>query len=621
MSQISQFRNSTNPPGSTAIDFIQGDTGGMIGPDATYTIYLTGGTTGLTFSGSGHTETLTGVLGVPNGGTGDSSFTAYSVICAGTTSTGTFQNVSGLGTSGQILTSQGAGSLPHWAAAPSTSITITGDTGGGLTGTSFTFTGGTTGLTFAGAGTTETLGGTLAVKNGGTGAATLTGVLIGNGTSAVTGNAVTQYDVLVGGASNAISSVGPGSAGQVLQSGGAAANPAYSTATYPATTTINQLLYSSSNNVVAGVTAGDYGVLISSSSGVPSWLANGTTGQILTATTSGTPSWENVAASSITITGDSGGGLTGNSFTFTGGSTGLTFAGSGSTETLGGDLVVAYGGTGNTTFTAYSVICAGTTATGAFQNVSGLGSSGNVLTSQGAGSLPHWAAPAASSITITGDSGGGLTGNSFTFTGGTTGLTFAGAGSTETLGGTLVVSNGGTGRATLTNHGLLVGAGTAAITQLVDATNGQLPIGSTGADPVLATLSAGAGISISNGAGSITISNTGAGFTWFDVTGGSATLAAESGYIADKSTLTTFTMPTNNAIGDTIKIVGKGTGLWKIVYTTGQNIVFGSSTSTTTTGNISSTNAGDCIEMVCTTASASAPIFTVVSSIGSPSIT
>ena len=73
------------------------------------------------------------------------------------------------------------------------------------------------------------------VNAGGTGAATLTGVLIGNGTSAVTGNTVTQYDVLIGGASNAISSVGPGSTGQVVQSAGNAANPAYSTATFPST--------------------------------------------------------------------------------------------------------------------------------------------------------------------------------------------------------------------------------------------------------------------------------------------------------------------------------------------------------------------------------------------------
>ena len=64
-------------------------------------------------------------------------------------------------------------------------------------------------------------------------------------------------------------------------------------------------------------------------------------------------------------------------------------------DNIGGTLSVSKGGTGNTTFTAYSVICAGTTATGIFQNVSGLGSSGNVLTSAGAGALPTWSAPVA----------------------------------------------------------------------------------------------------------------------------------------------------------------------------------------------------------------------------------
>ena len=113
--------------------------------------------------------------------------------------------------------------------------------------------------------------------------------------------------------------------------------------------------------------------------------------------------------------------------------------------------------------------------------------------------------------TITGDSGGPLspTAGNWTFTGGSTGLTFSGAVSTETLTGTLIVGNGGTGRTTLTNHGLLVGAGTAAITQLGAATSGYLPIGSTGADPVLAPLTPGTGISITNGAGSITIAATG----------------------------------------------------------------------------------------------------------------
>lgn len=79
-------------------------------------------------------------------------------------------------------------------AGASSSITITGDSGGGLTGTSFTFTGGTTGLTFAGAGTTETLGGTLAIANGGTNAtsmATSTGIVKYDGTRLVTSSAAT----------------------------------------------------------------------------------------------------------------------------------------------------------------------------------------------------------------------------------------------------------------------------------------------------------------------------------------------------------------------------------------------------------------------------------------------
>lgn len=102
-----------------------------------------------------------------------------------------------------------------------------------------------------------------------------------------------------------------------------------------------------------------------------------------------------------TLTGDSGGpiapvagniNLFGNTAPAT---TGLTFAGSGNTLALGGDLVVANGGTGNTTFTAFSVLCAGTTATGSFQNVSGLGTLNQVLVSQGAGALPQWKSIAA----------------------------------------------------------------------------------------------------------------------------------------------------------------------------------------------------------------------------------
>lgn len=47
------------------------------------------------------------------------------------------------------------------------------------------------------------------------------------------------------------------------------------------------------------------------------------------------------------------------------------------------------------------------------------------------------------------------------------------------------------------------------VLQSVALTNGQLLVGSTGADPVATTLTAGTGVSVTNGAGSITVANTG----------------------------------------------------------------------------------------------------------------
>lgn len=70
----------------------------------------------------------------------------------------------------------------------------------------------------------------------------------------------------------------------------------------------------------------------------------------------------------------------------------------------------------------------------------------------------------------------------------------------------LIVGKGGTGAATLTDHGILLGSGTSAVTPLGVASNGYLPIGSAGADPVLAGLTGTANrIFVTNGAGSITL--------------------------------------------------------------------------------------------------------------------
>lgn len=64
---------------------------------------------------------------------------------------------------------------------------------------------------------------------------------------------------------------GTSTANQTLLSG-ASATPAWSTATYPATTTGNQLLYSSGTNTIAGLTTPSSGILTANGSGILTWL-------------------------------------------------------------------------------------------------------------------------------------------------------------------------------------------------------------------------------------------------------------------------------------------------------------------------------------------------------------
>ena len=143
------------PPGTISL---VGDSGGAVPPDGSGEIFLLGDSaTGLNIIGTPGTSTLdffgiassstqvgttrfstnaeaaaqslttvamtpsnitsmfsTTPLPVNQGGTGRASSTAYAVLTGGTTSTGAQQSVSGVGTAGQILTSNGAGLLPTW---------------------------------------------------------------------------------------------------------------------------------------------------------------------------------------------------------------------------------------------------------------------------------------------------------------------------------------------------------------------------------------------------------------------------------------------------------------------------------------------------------------------------
>lgn len=244
---------------------------------------------------------------------------------------------------------------------------------------------------------------------------------------------------------------------------------------------------------------------------------------------------------------------------------------------------VAEGGTGAITLTAHGVLIGeGTSAI----TPTAVGTTGQVLTGVTA-SDPVWAAPAASSISITGNSGGALTGNAFTFTGGTTGLTFAGSGSTETLGGTLVVSNGGSGAGTFTAHGVLLGEGTSAFGVTAVGTTGQVLTGVTGADPVWAAPAASV-------------------FPWTATTA-DASLVVNNGYIANKAGLLTMTLPASATVGQVIAITNINTAVgWRIAQNASQQIFMGNqSTTSGVTGYLEATALGDTVNLICTTAGSS----------------
>lgn len=88
---------------------------------------------------------------------------------------------------------------------------------------------------------------------------------------------------------------------QVLQVDSAAtAGISWSTATYPVTTTANQLLYSSATNTVTGLSTAVGGLLVTNSSSVPSILANpSATGRLLQSVNGDAPSWSTVTFPSV----------------------------------------------------------------------------------------------------------------------------------------------------------------------------------------------------------------------------------------------------------------------------------------------------------------------------------
>lgn len=211
----------------------------------------------------------TGQLSVPRGGTDNSSFTAYSVICGGTTSTSALQSVAGLGNVGEQLTSNGPGQLPTWQAG--TVITPAAMTK--VDDANVTLTLGGSPSTSLLAATSLTLGwsGQLSPARGGTG--------VNNGTSTFTigGNFQMTGAFTFNGTLTGNTSVTFPTSGTLATTTSASG--------HVTSGTINQLAwYAATGDTVSGLSTVNSAGLLTNGSGVPAWVAYTGTGAPVLAT-------------------------------------------------------------------------------------------------------------------------------------------------------------------------------------------------------------------------------------------------------------------------------------------------------------------------------------------------
>lgn len=133
----------------------------------------------------------------------------------------------------------------------------------------------------------------------------------------------------------------------------------------------------------------------------------------------------------------------------------------------------------------------------------------------------------------------------------------------------LTVPGGGTGAETLTAHGVLVGSDAALITPLAVGTDGQVLLGSAGADPVFATLTSTDGtIDFTLGAGTLNLESTGSVLEINDTAATAYTLVlGDSGDLVEftSDATVTVTIPPDSDVpfpeGTTILLLASGEGL------------------------------------------------------------
>ena len=209
-------------------------------------------TSGLPLVSNSPNDPTFQVLGITGGGTGLSSTPTDGQLLIGNTGTSGFDLATLNSGAGIIITNSGGMiTIAATGGSPGTVTAVQGDDNVPVMPdiSGIIYTKGGTGITTSGNALTSTetfsLQIPVTVSHGGTGATTLTGILTGNGTSAVTANAVTQYGTVVAGTSNSVSSIAPGLTGTVYMSQGLTSNPAF-TALPPAFSAVNVQTFTSS---------------------------------------------------------------------------------------------------------------------------------------------------------------------------------------------------------------------------------------------------------------------------------------------------------------------------------------------------------------------------------------
>lgn len=130
-------------------------------------------------------------------------------------------------------------------------------------------------------------------------------------------------------------------------------------------------------------------------------------------------------------------------------------------------------------------------------------------------------------------------------------------------------------------------------------TNGQIPIGN-GTNYVAASITAGSGISITPGSGTLSIAATGSSgvLPYVAIAGTTQAAAVNTGYINQNAGATTITLPTTSPLGSIVGVQGLGAGGWVLTAGAGQTIQVGQ-TATSTGGTVTSAGNFDAIQVIC----------------------